>query len=519
MAEHGQGRIRVFVNQLQYTAYQPMGAAGFWSIDAWMGPWPQLALRDAVARKDFATANAITVEISRRTAAATRIRHGGKRRRRLRCATPATSIPVRCGRLLSKCLPEVDEAQKKRVDNWQKLCEKYKPSRRKSKVRPGRGLIDASAKGRRIKNKSWGGAVMVFGAMFSRLLLLALCLLISLSPGVQAQDVAEFYRGKTLNIVLGVAPGGGYDQNARLVSRVHRKVHSRAIRRSSSSIWGRPIRFPRPTTSITSRRRTARRSGPARALRPIEPLWGNSNAKFDVTKLRWLGSTASDNGVVVVWHTAPHKTADDLFKTELVTGATAPGGDTYLYPNALNKLLGTKFKLVSGYPNQAPIALAMERGEVEGSGNWSWSSIGLAYPQWLTEKKVRILMQLGLERHRDLPDVPLVMDYAKTDEQREILRILMGMKKFGYPFFIPPGVPQDRADALDQAFQKMLKDPELSGGSQAAESRYRHGDRRGNDRGHQPRLCLAAGRHPESARDRRPEMSERSAASVQDQRI
>jgi tripartite-type tricarboxylate transporter receptor subunit TctC len=301
---------------------------------------------------------------------------------------------------------------------------------------------------------------MVFGAMLSRLLLLAFCFLISVPPGVKAQDVAEFYRGKTLNIVLGVAPGGGYDQNARLVSRVIGKY-----------IPGNPqviVQYLGTANSLPAANHVyniAPKDGTAiwagTRLAPYEPLWGNSNAKFDVTKLRWLGSTASDNGVVVVWHTAPHKTAEDLFKTELVTGATAPGGDTYLYPNALNKLIGTKFKLVSGYPNQAPIALAMERGEVEGSGNWSWSSIGLAYPQWITEKKVRILMQLGLEKHRDLPDVPLVMDYAKTDEQREILRILMGMKKFSYPFFIPPGVPKDRADALDQAFQKMLKDPEF----------------------------------------------------------
>ena len=138
-----------------------------------------------------------------------------------------------------------------------------------------------------------------------------------------------------------------------------------------------------------------------------------------------------------------------------------PGGDTHVYPYALNQLLGTKYKIITGYPSQEPIGLAMERGEVQGSGSWSWSNIPHSHPDWLKEKKISLLFQLGLEKHPELPDVPLPTEFAKTDEQRDILALLMGMKKFGYPFFIAPGVPKERADALAKAFDEVLEDPEF----------------------------------------------------------
>ena len=298
---------------------------------------------------------------------------------------------------------------------------------------------------------------MILGVLFRRLPI-ALGFIAALAAPAQAQSVEDFYRGKTVSIILGIQPGGGYDLNARLVAR-HLTNHIPGNPNIVVQYMGGANSVPAANHVYNVSPKDGTVIWAGARLAPYEPLLGNANAKFDVTNLRWLGSTASDHGVVIAWHTAPHQTAADLFQRELLTGATQVTGDTYLYPNALNKLLGTKFKMVSGYPSQAPIALAMERGEVEGSGNWSWSSLEVSYQHWLKEKKIRVLMQLGLDRHPDLPDVPLVMDYAKTQEQRDILAILMGMKKFGYPFFIPPGVPKDRADALDLAFQKMLKDP------------------------------------------------------------
>lgn len=276
----------------------------------------------------------------------------------------------------------------------------------------------------------------------------------------QAQTVEAFYKGKTVNIVMPNYPGGSYDNNARMVAATlgkyipgHPNVTLQYVG-AENSIPAANYAYnvaPKDGTAIWAGTRLA----------PFEPLFGDPNARYDVSKVRWLGSTASDTGVVIVWHTAPHKTVDDLFTIPLAAGATVPGGDTYLYPNALNQLIKTKFNLITGYVSQAPIALAMENGEVQGSGNWSWSDIPANHPDWLSQNKVRVLLQLGLKKAPDLPDVPLVMDYAKTDEQKQILGVLIGMKQYGYPFFIPPGVPKDRSDALYDAFQQTMRDPDF----------------------------------------------------------
>ncbi len=284
------------------------------------------------------------------------------------------------------------------------------------------------------------------------------------APFAQAQtspqSVADFYRGKTINIVVGTDAGGTYDQSARMMARgLQRRIpgNPNVTVQNMGGANGIPAFnhvynvAPRDGTSI----------GAATRLSPYEPLMGNANARYDVSKLRWLGSTASEVGVSMAWHTAPHKRAEDIFTRELVVGATVPGGDTYVYPYALNRLLGAKYKIITGYPAQDPIGLAMERGEVQGSGSWSWSNIPHSHADWLKEKKIAILFQLGLEKHPDLPDVPLPTEFAKTDEQRDVLTLLMGMKKFGYPFFIAPGVPRERADALAKAFDDVLEEPEF----------------------------------------------------------
>ena len=288
----------------------------------------------------------------------------------------------------------------------------------------------------------------------------AAILILFLAAPASAQSVADFYRVRTIAIVVGSPPGSSYDLSARLIGRGlarhvpgNPKVVYQYMTGANSMITANHVYNVAPKDGLTI--------GAVARLTPFEPLFGNSNARFDANAMRWLGSTASDNGVVVAWHTAPHRTAEDLFTKELVIGATVAGGDTFLYPTALNRLLGTKFKLIPGYASPEPIAIAMESGEVQGSGSWSWSNIPFAHNDWLTEKKIRVLMQLGLSRHPDLPDTPLAIDYAKTDEQREILYILMGMRKFSYPFFIAPGVPSDRASALAAAFDASMADEDF----------------------------------------------------------
>ncbi len=295
----------------------------------------------------------------------------------------------------------------------------------------------------------WGGCA----------LWLAIAALLCASAA-RAQDAAAFYKGRTITIVVGIVPASTYDHSARLIARgltrhlpgnpnvIIQNMHGANSIIAANYVYNVA---PRDGTVIWTGARLA----------PFEPLFGNANAKFDAGKVRWLGSTASENGVVVAWHTAPHQTADDLFTKDLIVGATDPGGDTYFYPTALNRLLGAKFKLIGGYAGPEPIALAMERGEVQGSGSWSWSNIPFAHPQWLAENKVRILLQLGVDKHPDLQNVPLAVEYAKTEEQRQVLSILMGMKKFSYPFFVPPGVPDDRFAALATAFEETMRDEDF----------------------------------------------------------
>jgi tripartite-type tricarboxylate transporter receptor subunit TctC len=272
-----------------------------------------------------------------------------------------------------------------------------------------------------------------------------------------AQTPADFYKGRNVTIVIGIAPGGGYDLGARMVAR-HISKH----------IPGNPNVIAQNMPGANSVLAANYVSGIAPKDGSIiwtgsrstsyEPLMGNPQAKFDPGKVRWLGSVSSEIGIIFAWHTAPHQSADDLWKRELVVGAVDRGAENFLFPNAFNNLLGTKFRIVRGYANQPAIVLAMERGELQGDGNGAWSNFPVTHGDWLREKKVRLLMQSAIERHPDLPDLPTVMEFAKTDEQREILRMLLSMKTFGYPYFIAPEVPDDRVKALRAAFDATMKD-------------------------------------------------------------
>jgi tripartite-type tricarboxylate transporter receptor subunit TctC len=282
----------------------------------------------------------------------------------------------------------------------------------------------------------------------------ALCAVCSTA---NAQSVADFYKGRSVTLVVGIAPGGGYDLSARTVARhigrhipgnpsvVVQNMPGANSVVAANYVYGIA---PRDGTVIWTGSRTT----------PYEPLMGNQAAKFEAGKVHWLGSTSSEIGVVLAWHTAPHQTAADLFKQEMIVGATDRGSENFLFPNAFNNLLGTKFQIVRGYTNQGAIVLAMERGEVQGDANTAWSNLPTTHGDWLKDKTVRLLMQSSLERHPDLPDLPSVLEFAKTDEQRQVLKILLSMKTFGYPFFVGPEVPTDRVKALQSAFAATMKD-------------------------------------------------------------
>jgi tripartite-type tricarboxylate transporter receptor subunit TctC len=280
------------------------------------------------------------------------------------------------------------------------------------------------------------------------------------SSPAAGQSVVDFYKGRNVTIVVGSDVGGGYDLNARTLAR-HLGRH----------IPGNPniIVQNKPGASSIVAANYVYEVSPkdgsviAAVQRPIpfQPLLGETGLRYDVRKIQWLGSSMNELGVVVAWHTAPQRTVADLFTRGMVVGGNGPQTDTELFARALNNILGTKFRIVSGYPGQAQITLAMERGEVQGTANWSWSDIAKGHPDLLREGKVRLLLQLDLKKSPDLPDVPFVMDLARNDDERHVFEILMGMKALGRPYFVAPEVPKARSDALRAAFMDTMRDPQF----------------------------------------------------------
>jgi tripartite-type tricarboxylate transporter receptor subunit TctC len=279
---------------------------------------------------------------------------------------------------------------------------------------------------------------------------------VALISPAQAQSVEEFYRGKTISFVIGYSAGGGYDAYARLVAR-HMGEH----------IPGKPSIVPRNMPGASSRVAAAWVANVAPKDGTVLATGDQSLAlaqamgeklQFDVTKFIFIGNPSAENNTTVTWHTSPVKTIEDAKKHEVPVGATG-GSTSSQYPRAMNALLGTKFKIILGYPGGNDINLAMERGEVQGRGSNSWASWKATRADWLKEKKINILVQIGLNKAPDLPDVPLLMDLAGNAEDKAVLRLLSSPSAIGRPIFTTPGVPEDRVKALRAAFDATIKDP------------------------------------------------------------
>jgi tripartite-type tricarboxylate transporter receptor subunit TctC len=275
-----------------------------------------------------------------------------------------------------------------------------------------------------------------------------------------AQDVASFYKGKNVDVYIGYSTGGGYDTYARVLAR-HMGKH----------IPGNPAMVPRNMPGAGSLllanaiANTLPKDGTvfgtvARAA-AFEPLFDNPQAKFDPAKLTWIGSMNNEVSICAFWESAGLKSTEQFMTTPLVVGGTGPGADTDNFPLTMNNVLGTKLKLITGYPGGNDVNLAIERGEVQGRCGWSWSSVKSTRPQWLADKKLFIPVQFALEKHADLPNVPLILDLAKNDRQRQILEVVFSGQPMGRPYVAPPGVPADRVKALRDAFNAMMKDPEF----------------------------------------------------------
>jgi tripartite-type tricarboxylate transporter receptor subunit TctC len=181
--------------------------------------------------------------------------------------------------------------------------------------------------------------------------------------------------------------------------------------------------------------------------------------QFELRRLQWIGSTANEPGIFVSARSTPQRTLKDFQTTEMFVGGGGPTTDSEINARALNSLFGTKLKIVSGYPGQSEMLLSMQRGEIQGIANWSWSDIVSRNPDWLSQKTVNLLLQFAPEPIPELSGTPFILDLARNDDDRAVLRLLMEAKEFGRPYFMSPRVPSERVAAIRKAFDATMKDP------------------------------------------------------------
>jgi tripartite-type tricarboxylate transporter receptor subunit TctC len=287
-------------------------------------------------------------------------------------------------------------------------------------------------------------------------LALALTCVGAASPA-RADAVADFYRGKTVTLLIGVGVGGEYDLQARLVAR-HLGKH----------IPGNPSVVPQNMTGAGGLKMTnylaavAARDGTAIAMIqnsfPALQAAGMAGVQFDAAKFSWLGTIAPVVETMAVWHTTGAKSVEDARAREIVAGASAKGAITYTYPALMNELFGTRFKIVTGYTGGNQINLAMERGEVEARNN-TWSSWKATKRAWLAEKKITVIAQAG-PRAPDLA-APSIEAMARTADERQLIELVVSGTQLGRPLAIAPGVAPERVAALRAAFDATMKDAEF----------------------------------------------------------
>jgi tripartite-type tricarboxylate transporter receptor subunit TctC len=275
-----------------------------------------------------------------------------------------------------------------------------------------------------------------------------------------AQSVAEFYAGKTVTIVVGSDVGGGYDTNARLLGRhIGRFIPGNPTvivqnRPGAGSIIAANYIYsaaPKDGTVI----------GMVQRGIPLFKLTNQPGVQYDPEKFTWIGNMSSEAGVVMVSQSSPAQKLEDLFSKEVVVGGSGAGAENETGPRLLNAILGTKFKLVSGYKSQTEALLAMDRGEIAGIGSMSWPTLKTNRAEDYKTGKIKVLLQNGLKRDKDLPDVPLSLELTKNDADRQALEFYFTQNTIARPIVAPPGVPADRAAALRAAVIAMGKDKEF----------------------------------------------------------
>jgi tripartite-type tricarboxylate transporter receptor subunit TctC len=285
------------------------------------------------------------------------------------------------------------------------------------------------------------------------LLMVALC-----ASSAAAQSPAEFYQGRTVTLIVSSAPGGGYDALARTVAphlARHIPGNPNVVVRNMSGAGG--IVAVNYLFNVAAKDGSV--IGAVQNNTPFEPLFGTKEAIYDPLKFNWLGTPSIETALLTVWHLTPVNTWKDVLTREITVGSSGVNSTPSFYGRLLIETLGLKLKLIVGYESQSRVFLAMERGEVDGYPSVFYSALTSTRPTWLPEKKVKLLVQVGLEKEPNLPDVPAALDLVRTPEDKALVEAGAGPLAAGRPFLMPPSVPADRLAAMRQALTDTFKDP------------------------------------------------------------
>ena len=280
-----------------------------------------------------------------------------------------------------------------------------------------------------------------------------------LSTPAAADPVADFYKGKQIKMIIRSGVGGGYDLYARVLgAHIGKHIPGNPTVIPINMPGGGGIKAANYVAVVAPKDGTIL-TMVSQGLAVDQALGINNGLEADLRDFNWVGNMSSHNQVTVMWHTSPTKTFADALKRETVIGCTGAGSISTQVPAIYNNVLGAKFKLVVGYPDGTDVNLAMERGEVEARATNPWVSYKATTPHLVTEKKIIPIMQVGMEKEADLPNVPLLRDLARNPEEKQILDFISRSVSIGRPIATTPGVPADRVAALRKAFDATLADP------------------------------------------------------------
>lgn len=269
-----------------------------------------------------------------------------------------------------------------------------------------------------------------------------------------------FYQGKTITMIVGYTPGGLYDVTTRMVARhipKHLAGNPTVVVQNMPGAGG--TRALMHIYSVAPKDGTV--MGMVKRSYATDPMFESDAPEYDPNKLQPIGSTSSETSIVATWHTSKAKTFEDIFKNEITVGSTGSTDGTVRYAQLVRRITPAKLKIVSGYPGGNDVTLAVERGEVDSKFGWSWGSVKSRAKDWLDQKKINIILQMGLKKADDLPNVPFIMDYAKTEIDKQALELVFAPTAFAWPIVAGPGVPAERIAELRKAFDATMKDPEF----------------------------------------------------------